>query len=1550
MGLLDTQKKTGGLLGGASAPTPAPISKDAMDFFAPSFSKGPSLATAQSTSPTPTGPDTMDFLRTTGQAIARNYIAVGQGIVNVATQKDVPFTPSGRIQTALFGTDKPISLQSVGEEYPFVPHGSTFAPAIAGFGVVLDLFGAGEAKGVTLALKNAKTAEEAAKILRTAGFADDIIKDYSPIFAGLRDTKKIDATLKTAQEAHNLEAAKVADVNPEITQMTREGTLSTERAQKALTEWETHYADDAARISDEVSSLSNDLKAAKAEERGAIQAKIEALNTKAAELEDGFLAKWGGPDVNGGTFFHGADAETAALIRSNGFRGSTDFPGSGMVSLTKNSNEASGYAHLTDKPGEVLPVRVNGNRVKEYSSLKEYTDAIEKAPGKTAGEKEMNLNKDFDIVRVKDETGKPDLVFANPKSVEIVDNLSATPTREPMAPGVPGEAEVRPTSSTLPERTLPQSESGATSLGDVSSLESVNQLPPETARPFAREVGIGAKNTSQPTLFARTMKKIDNGFTKVIEYLQDDKIRVQKLLEGKGLKVTDASNPYQKMTLYPGRVATKIEEAHAKIETMADDMVSLAHDTKRDVSEVRADVNEYLQASHAPERNAVLGDGAAGMTDAQAKAVLERIEGSPGAAEIKAIAKQARDVNYEGLMLLRDSGVISDDLFRTLTTRYKSHVPLQRLFEDEADVGGALSVRGFDVKSSGIKRAKGSEREVDDILGNIQHNYEQAVIRSEKNIVDQATLGFVRANREALSGLMEVRQPKAIGKTFDDKIIMERTTDPSYLQMFENGKPVWVKINDPALAMAIRSVNREKLPSLLHTVGAFTRFYAGLATRFNPEFAFPNKIRDLQETMIYMAAQKDVGFKGAARMLTRDPGSIRAVFDGVTGLDTPGARVYKEMKDLGGTTGGFGLSTRKQTKLDLEEMFATAQSKPRQAAENVIEYIDKWNTIFEDSTRLSVYKQALAQGASKERAAALAKEASINFNKMGRGGPVVNAIWMFANASIQGSAKMIRSLKNPKVLAAVVATVSASVSAINQWNDHIDPDWRNKVTKWDRLNGLPIILPNDKGEGVSYVVIPVSWGMKPIKVMADYAYDVGSGLNVDPKMAVSDFFSSLVDAYNPLGGTDLVSAFTPTVLDVPVEVVRNQAWSGSKIHPDFDKNAPRDIQYFDSLGQTATGRAFIEGTKELQKKTGIALSPADMAYAFEQYIGGAGKSIEKTVNAALGLAGVGEPVKADEYPFISRFYRTRTQEEVGQGAAGENELLKGMLQSQSRENFYKNQGAEDQYAKLKAMPKAEADAAWKQLVKDDPETAKKIMQLIKDDKKGLNYKERLINQLGVKDGSRATYLKGKFDELKTPEEKAALWKDYVEKGIITRQVADQIEWLMKHPPDEKQAKAGGGFEDMLAALTGAKTAYAHDKPMQKYYIRNNTITQDDLEEAKAVLFGEVSNRPSDKQMLEAQTILNTAFNRMDAYRKKGINKTLTEVLRQPNQYQAYGGKEYHRYKSGELRQTDEQKLEAIDAMLARVKNGTFQNNIGDYVFYSHKPDGRIVAVNKPLFL
>lgn len=864
----------------------------------------------------------------------------------------------------------------------------------------------------------------------------------------------------------------------------------------------------------------------------------------------------------------------------------------------------------------------------------------------------------------------------------------------------------------------------------------------------------------------------------ILEQVQDDMIRVKRLVEDKRLTVSDASNPYEAEIAFHGRVGSRIEDVKQTTKAIDKDIIKSAKKAGVKDTQFTKEVNDYLIARHAPERNAALQDGAAGITTKAAKARVKEIESLPYAKEVTRIANKIQDLNNQTLDILKEGELITDDLYDLLREKYKHHIPLQRVMASEDDFAGALG-KGFDVKGSGIKVAKGSDKEVADVMGNVVYNVEQAIIRAEKNRVDLSTLKLVRDNKEMLGDMFKVRKPRVIGESWSGKPITETITDPQILVMREKGVPTLIEIKDPQLAVALRGVNREKMGGMMRAVAVVSRTYSGIHTRFNPEFAFSNKIRDIQEVLVYTASKDEIGVRGSAKFLGKEARmqNTKAVLDHIRGKDSAGAKLYQQMRMDGGTTGGLGLSTRKQVELDIADIRKLNRSNPRKAAQSMLEYIDYWNTVFEDSSRLSVYRTALEGGATRQRAAIMAKESSVNFNKFGKQGQIINALYMFSNASIQGTVKTLRAMKNPKVAAAVTTSVFGSVYAISEWNDRVDPDWRNKVREWDRLNSLAVMLPAKEGdgEGVRYLTIPVAWGIKPIKVMADEFVDIQSGHSTGVTDAMSSILATSIEAYNPAGGSDLMSAVTPTILDIPMDIARNQAWHGGAIKPDWDKNAPASIQYFSSLRDSATGRTAIGLSKGLSG-IGIEVSPASINYAYEQMIGGAGRFVNKTVNT-ITAAGGEDPIPTKEIPVVSRFYKTRPEEEVGQGASEFQEIAK-ILETQSRERFYLKQQAEDSLRQLNSLPKQDAALMFEELKNADPDLAAKVADLKKQEDKGLTFVERKILDLGVSNGERAKFLVKKFNELEKKEDKANLWNEYREKGIISDSVAKQLKKLL----------------------------------------------------------------------------------------------------------------------------------------------------------------------------
>jgi len=1034
---------------------------------------------------------------------------------------------------------------------------------------------------------------------------------------------------------------------------------------------------------------------------------------------------------------------------------------------------------------ESVPEKLLIRRLKGQNTINlnpKEVDKVIKAIGKPS--KTTAIEKSF-IDRNIQQFGYKNLTDFYNQAVKGVKEVK--PTVQP--PSILGTRELRGGISLTPDQYKIPRKIGEKQV-ELKMIESSLSKDYQKMGILSRETGdiINAEKVISPNeinpvkygIYQKLKEGVNKYWEEIREFVEDDWIRIKNLSKRKDIKITGELTPSERRSLMYGRQQTRLEEGARIVEDIDKDILTTSKKLKIPDKELNDLANDYLIAKHAPERNIALGGKAAGVTTQEAKIRLTEIEALPYGKEVIRIADKISDYNKQVLDILyadgRPEGVITKDLYDLLRTKYKNHIPLQRVMDETEDIVQVLSNKGLDVKWSGLYRAKGSERKVADILTNVKANFDQAIQRIEKNIVDQETLKVVRANPE--SGLFEIIKPRAIGKTFEGKIILDKPEGLNILSMFEKGEPVYIKINDPKLAIAFKGVNRQKLDGVMRAISSVTRFMSSLATRFNPDFAFPNKIRDIQEAVVYMASKKEIGFKGAARMSLRQKESFNAIMDAFRGKDTVGARLYNQLKMDGGTTGGLAMSTRKQVIQDIEKIRKLNRSKPKKAAEYVLNKISQWNTLFEDSSRLAVYKEALNRGLIRDKAAVLAKEATVDFNKMGTGGPVINALYMFSNASIQGSAKMLRAMKNPRVLGTVVTTIGASVAVVNEYNDSMDPEWRDKVSKWDRLNGLPIVLPSD-GEKFNYIVIPVSWGLKPIKVSMDYLFDTMEGKSKGVEDAVSGILTAIMEGYNPMGGTDTISAITPSVLDIPIDIARNKAWTGSKIRPDWDKYAPNSIQYFKDLLETVTGKTFIGITDKLSDTSGgrIEISPADADYTYRQIIGGAGRFISKIINTISSI-GKQEIPPAKEIPFISRFWRSIEAERIGAGGTEAKEIRK-ILESQSKERFEFSQEAERIYEEMKKLPKEQAITTFDELAGKDKKMAQKISDLANEEKKGLTYTDRLILSLGVENGERANYIFNQINKLTTKEEKRSYYQNLIDKKVITQQVSEQILELLK---------------------------------------------------------------------------------------------------------------------------------------------------------------------------
>jgi hypothetical protein len=705
--------------------------------------------------------------------------------------------------------------------------------------------------------------------------------------------------------------------------------------------------------------------------------------------------------------------------------------------------------------------------------------------------------------------------------------------------------------------------------------------------------------------------------------------KAQKIM-GEGENVQEDMDMYMEYELYSGALTAHIEKFEKETwKPLQDELIKF---TSLDPSHSQL-IQNYLWYSHAEERNKNHYDGASGIETKEAKRLLKEMQKLPQFQEIQRIAKQFQSLAKKLPEYLYENGMIKQKEFDDLKTLYKNYVPLQRILPDNGDFSQALGIgKGFDTRGKDIKRAKGSDLEVANILESIRLNWERAIIRVHKNNVGKTVYKFAK-NYSKLS-LFKLVRGKVKLMEVDGEII--RTIEPpsgdNIFTVKIDGVQKYIKIMDPTVATVLKNLDSQAMNAAARTLAGFTRFYSMINTSLNPEFIISNAIKDIQTASLNTS--KEFGLFGMARNAKIFPQAYKGVFDALKGEETPMAKLYNQMKELGGTTGYFNLSNREDIARKIQEgeeaLALNSVGKLRQGGRKILDFIDFINEVVENGTRLAVFKVALDQGFSPKKSAQLAKNATVNFNKHGTLGPTMNMIYAFSNASVQGSANVIKTLSNPKSFAKITTLISTISVLLQAWNRAIDEDEYDKIDSYIKETNWVIMIG-----GGHYLKLGLPYGYNVIKVMADNVYELSIGKTV-PMDSFTSVAGAMLSAYNPIGGNNFIVSAFPTIVRPIAEVAINKGWHGGNIAPMNLTGAKASLNYSDTENPI-----FVNIAKYLSKYSGgsfgrggaIELSPASIEYLWNQYSGGVGRFLMGNAKTVVNLAKSPEEIETKDIPF-----------------------------------------------------------------------------------------------------------------------------------------------------------------------------------------------------------------------------------------------------------------------------------------------------------------------------
>ena len=779
-----------------------------------------------------------------------------------------------------------------------------------------------------------------------------------------------------------------------------------------------------------------------------------------------------------------------------------------------------------------------------------------------------------------------------------------------------------------------------------------------------------------------------------------------------GRRVTDETD------LYHGRVKTGVE----KFERKAEKLIKFITDNGYTIKQY----NEFIYNLHAPERNEYINtlrepgkpgsvkykDRGSGIKTDDAIKYLKRNGVIYENGEARAVASKAKillkaynelhkPIINDTIKLYEDNGLVDQENLADWKSRYKYYVPLAGFAADTLAKGSEPSSSGtgsvskaFSVSGSEVKQAKGRISKADFALEQTLARASAAVIRSEKNIIVKKLADLAREFPND-----DVWQVRGKNKFMAAK--PQWDGEKAIISFKEDGKEKVVILKDERLARGLAGWDTDTSSGLFNGLAKVTRGLAMVNTVLDPEFMITNFLRDFQTAGFNLAAEQELkggraenlkileekfGFKSVIKnMKTLKRGETRKE------MNAEDQQYYDAFKDSGAETGYVVPPTIEKIQSDLNNMAemykGTFKGNTKKAIQSVYKPIEVANTVVENATRFTAFKAALElQGGINKvtpeqikKAAILAKNLTINFNRKGVKGNGLNAAYMFFNASIQGSVNFFRGYgpgglsKRKMKLAGGLTSIGFFTTLYNLLSSPEDedgmlyyekfPEYKHKSNYVIMLSTPDVDLKNgelefkrrDSTEVVNLngkplaVTIPLPYGFNVFhnfgRVMAELLY---TQLNDDGREitnvveAAIDVADAMLGSFSPIGiaetrskgfGSILdktIKTGAPTVAKPVVELALNENWFGAPIRPEQFPGDYRPKALLRKKNDSEAVAAITEfmnnisgGNKYLQGD--IDISPQTIAYLVAYGTGGLGRTVGRTGQLVFdGVAEIAE--------------------------------------------------------------------------------------------------------------------------------------------------------------------------------------------------------------------------------------------------------------------------------------------------------------------------------------
>lgn len=540
---------------------------------------------------------------------------------------------------------------------------------------------------------------------------------------------------------------------------------------------------------------------------------------------------------------------------------------------------------------------------------------------------------------------------------------------------------------------------------------------------------------------------------------------------------------------------------------------------------------------------------------------------------------------------------------------------------------------------------------------------------------------------------------------------------------------------DENLRAALIASDGNSANILVRTFGKVNRFLSMVNTQLNPEFIIGNFARDIQTAIYNIIGEQDMaGGKAQVQNLFKKDGQetlrgkakkqklIKAVIKDVmpsmgvfykalrrydpkdgtfkgdlTGIDPRDLANVKEFLESGAKADWFYTRPPEEQGQTIDNMIAMANGtfvgSARKRWNNVMEFVEDSNSAVENAVRLATFKASrdslMESGVKREEAVAqaadLAKNLTINFNRKGMAGDVLNSLYLFFNASVQGTLNFGKGLFGPNMnplspeasrkkqgMVAGLTLFSALLADRAEEESEINPEtgrsFYSEIPDFIKARNLIVMADTSVAEGMNrsntyigkdgeefggsqyYYTIPLPYGYNVFSYLGQSISDLSRD-NLSVTDVAANLTSALMGSFSPIGISPI-----PTVLSPFVEIDQNENFFGSPIYKDptmFGGTGPASAL---SMRSTAAPFKFLAETANALGVPGVIkagnkyepgtldVSPDTLEHLYEFAAGGAGQFVKRG-GQFIGKVASGEDIELKDTPFLRRVYGETDQRE-----------------------------------------------------------------------------------------------------------------------------------------------------------------------------------------------------------------------------------------------------------------------------------------------------------------